>query len=66
MALTIMPVHAAENAAGAGYMLPHCKASLDYPPGTFIQGFCAGIVAGLALWHNRFLHRGNREVPNGA
>jgi hypothetical protein len=48
MALTIMPVHAAENAASAGYMLPPCKASLDYPPGTFIQGFCAGIVVGVA------------------
>ena len=48
MALTIMPVHAAENAASAGYMPPHCKASLDYPPGTFIQGFCAGVVVGVA------------------
>ena len=48
MALTIIPVHAAENAASAGYMLPHCKASLDYPPGTFIQGFCAGVVVGVA------------------
>ena len=48
MALTVMPVHAAEDAASAGYMLPHCKASLDYPSGTFIQGFCAGVVVGMA------------------
>jgi len=48
-ALTIMPVHAAEvDTSSAGYMLPHCKASLDNPSsGTFIDGYCAGIVVGM-------------------
>jgi Rap1a immunity proteins len=46
-ALVITAANAAEDAASAGYMLPHCKASLHYPPGTFIEGYCAGIVAGM-------------------
>jgi hypothetical protein len=46
-ALAIAAAHAAEDAASAGYMLPHCKASLHYPPGTFIEGYCAGIVVGM-------------------
>jgi hypothetical protein len=29
-------------------MLPYCKASLGDSTGTFIQGFCAGIVVGVA------------------
>jgi Ssp1 endopeptidase immunity protein Rap1a len=41
------PANAAEDPTTAGYMLPHCKASLQYPPGTFIEGFCAGIVVGM-------------------
>jgi hypothetical protein len=48
LTLAVMPVHAAENAASAGYMLPHCKTSVDNPSGTFIQGFCAGVVVGMA------------------
>jgi hypothetical protein len=46
-ALAITAANAAEDAASAGYMLPHCKASLHYPPGTFIEGYCAGIVVGM-------------------
>jgi hypothetical protein len=46
-ALAITAANAAEDAASAGYMLPHCKASLNYPPGTFIEGYCAGIVVGM-------------------
>jgi hypothetical protein len=45
--LAITPANAAEDAASAAYMLPHCKASLNYPPGTFIEGYCAGIVVGM-------------------
>ena len=46
-ALAITAANAAEDAASAGYMLPHCKSSLNYPPGTFIEGYCAGIVVGM-------------------
>jgi hypothetical protein len=46
-ALTITTANAAENATSAGYMVTHCRASLDYPPGTFIEGYCAGIVVGM-------------------
>jgi hypothetical protein len=46
-ALAITGANAAEDPASAGYMLPHCKASLHYPPGTFIEGYCAGIVVGM-------------------
>ncbi len=48
IALAVTTANAAWNATSAGSMLPHCKASLDYPPGTFIQGFCAGMVVGVA------------------
>jgi hypothetical protein len=47
LALTVTKANAADSSS-AGSMLPHCKASLDYPPGTFIQGFCAGMVVGVA------------------
>ena len=47
VALVVMQARAAENMASAGSMLPHCKASLG-DSSTFIQGFCAGIVVGMA------------------
>jgi hypothetical protein len=48
-ALTVTTANAAENAANAGRFLPECKAYLDNPSGTSLQGFCGGMVVGIAL-----------------
>jgi len=48
VALLVIQARAAENVGSAGSMLPYCKASLSNSAGTFIQGFCAGIVVGVA------------------
>jgi Rap1a immunity proteins len=48
VALLVIQARAAENVASAASMLPYCRASLSDSTGTFIQGFCAGIVVGVA------------------
>jgi len=73
MALTITTVHGAENAANAGRFLPECKAFLDNntsgipTSGTALQGFCGGMVVGIALIAQPLFAPGqSRGVPNGA
>lgn len=48
LALLLTQARADENVASAGSMLPYCKASVRDSTGTFIEGFCAGIVVGVA------------------
>jgi hypothetical protein len=48
VALLLTQARADENVASAGSMLPYCKTSLRDTTGTFIEGFCAGIVVGVA------------------
>ncbi len=43
-ALTITPVHAADNTHSASYLLPYCKSTSDQAAHSYLAGRCAGLV----------------------
>ena len=49
MALSVTAASGQENPANAGRFLPECKAYLNNTSGTALQGFCGGMVVGIAL-----------------
>lgn len=49
MALSVTAANGQENLANAGRFLPECKAYLNNTSGTALQGFCGGMVVGMAL-----------------